>query len=258
MLISNVARIRLGAFAVVVALWELSASVGVLSQYNPHVWELVGAVGRVVSDDDIGTHLAATTRVLLVGVVVGSAAGVAVGLLVASSRYLRVVLEPLILYMGAIPKIVLFPIFVWFLGIGASSRIGLTVLSAFFPVLVQTLGSVWLIRPIWVRAATMLGAGPLQRVLRVALPTMVPSILTGIRLGIAAGIVGTLASETKFGNEGIGYLIVHYYSRLDLPEMYAVVLLVFLTASVLSVTLDALLRRVVRSERRASDQTVTL
>lgn len=254
----SVARIRIVALLITVSLWEITATVGPLSRYNPHIWELLSAVGRVLRDDDLGTHLDATATVLVAGVGIGSAAGVAVGLVVASSRNLRVVLEPLILYLGAIPKIVLFPIFVWFFAIGTTSRIGLTTLSAFFPVVVQTLGSAWLIRPIWLRAATMLGAGPTQRVLRVAFPTMLPSILTGIRLGLAAGIVGTLAAETKFGNEGIGYLVVFYYSRFQLPEMYAVVLLVFVAVATLSVALDALLRRVVRSERRASAQTIAL
>lgn len=255
---SRVARIRLLCLLVAIVLWELSATVGPLSQYNPHVWELAGASARIVTDDNIGTHLWATLKVLFVGSALGSFAGVAVGLVVASSRHLRVVFEPLIVYLGAIPKIVLFPIFVFFFAIGTTSRIGLTTLSAFFPVVVQTLGSAWLIRPIWIRAATMLGAGPVQRVLRVAFPTMLPSILTGIRLGVAAGIIGTLAAETKFGNEGIGYLVVFHYSRYQLAEMYAVVLLVFLAASALSITMDALLRRVVRSERRGAGQTVTL
>ena len=67
-----------------------------------------------------------------------------------------------------------------------------------------------------------------------------------------------MAAETKFGNEGVGYLVVFYYSRFQLPEMYAVVLLVFVAAALLSIAIDALLRRVVRAERRASSQTVTL
>lgn len=255
---SPVVKIRIIAAVAAFLMWELAASTGPLADYLSHSWDISSAVQRVLSTDAFPEHLKATMFALVVGVSIGAGTGVVLGLLIASNRLLRLVFEPLIVYLGAVPKIVMYPILVWFLSVGLASKTGMSVLSAFFPVVIQTIGAVWVIRPVWPKAAKMLGASPVRRLVYVSLPAMAPTIATGIRLGVSAGIVGTLAAETKVGNRGIGYLIIHYYSRFELPEMYAVVLIAFVGASLIALVLERLSRHIAGSERRRSNQSVMI
>lgn len=256
--LSTVMRIRLAAAVAAVVAWELAAALGPLAEYLPTTWQVLDAMGDVVGAGAFYGHLRATAYALVVGVLIGAGGGVVLGLLLASTRLSRMVFEPLIVYLGAVPKIVLYPILVWFLSVGVASKVGMSVLSAFFPIVIRTMGAVWVVRPIWPKAATMLGAGPLRRLVHVALPAMAPSIAAGIRLGVSAAIVGTMAAETKVGNEGVGYLIIHYYSRYQLPQMYAVVLLAFVSASAIAIGLERLTRNIAGSELRRSNQSVML
>lgn len=251
---SRVAQIRLTALLLALVVWELAATVGPVSSYLPHIWSICSAVVEVVTADGFGAHLKATLTALAVGVAIGASAGTAIGLLIASNRLVRLTFEPVVVYLAAIPKIVVYPIFVWFFSIGVASKVGMSVLSSFFPVTVSTMGAAWVIRPTWPKAATMLGANRYQRLRYVALPAMAPGIATGIRLGVSVGIVGTLAAETKVGNLGIGYLIINYYSRYDLPKMYATVLIVFVAASIIAIVLERLTRNIGGGESSRASQ----
>lgn len=256
---SGVRAIRVLLLVLVLAVWEAVASFGGgLRSYVPHVWDLAAALGRVLGEEEFASHVQATLIALGSGVAIGGVAGVLVGLAITSVRSVRFVLEPVVLYLGAIPKIVLYPLFIYTLSVGMASKVGMASLSVFFPVAVSTVGSAWLIRPVWLRAATVLDAGRWQAVRHVALPAMLPSILTGVQLGVAAGIVGTVAAESKVGKEGIGHMVIDYYSRLELPEMYVLVLLVFVCASVLAIGMNRVLKGLRKAEERQSNQPLLL
>lgn len=257
-LVSPVTRIRFLALIVAVAVWEAAAVVGPIHEFLPHVWEVGRAIGSIMTDEDLGTHLRATMTALVVGVAVGATSGILVGLALASSKLMRMVFEPIVIYLAAIPKIIVYPIFVWFFSIGVASKIGLSVLSSFFPVVVTTMSAGWVIRPTWPKAATMLGASKLQRLVHVSLPAMAPTIATGVRLGVSVGIVATLAAETKVGKEGVGFLIIDHYARFRLPEMYATVFVVFVAASLVGIGLERLTRNIAGAEQRRARQTSAL
>lgn len=82
-----------------------------------------------------------------------------------------------------------------------------------------------------------------QMTAKVYLPAMRISVLNGMRLGLGVAIVGVLLAETKLSNRGLGYLIIQSYSRFDMPEMYALLFIVFIVAGVLNEGLAVLARR---------------
>lgn len=252
---ASIRTIRITVLLGVLLAWETAASfAGSRRTYIPHIRDVAAAAAGFLSDEDFGSNALATLTAVASGVAIGGIIGVTAGLLITSSSRVRLVVEPIILYLGAIPKIVLYPLFIYTLSVGMGSRIGMATLSVMFPVAVSTIGSGWLIRPLWLGAARMLGATRLQGIRYVALPAMLPGILTGLQLGSAAGIVGTVAAESKIGNEGIGYLLVDHYSRLEIPEMFALVLIVFMCASLLAMVLERAQRGLRRSQERQNLQ----
>lgn len=99
----------------------------------------------------------------------------------------------------------------WF-GVGEESKLVLITYATVFPVIVNTAAGVSRVDPVKYQAASSLGASPLQTFFTVTVPASIPSIVTGVRLGLSGAIVSIVAAEMLAANEGIGYLI--YTSRL--------------------------------------------
>jgi NitT/TauT family transport system permease protein len=128
------------------------------------------------------------------------------------------------------PKIIIYPIFLWFLSIGIASRIAMGVASAFFPVVIYTASGVRQVKPVLIDAARLLGARQFHVMTKIYLPAILPSLWLGLRLGAAVSVVGILLAETKLSQKGLGFLIIEYYNHFQITEMYAVLLSVFMTA----------------------------
>jgi len=81
-----------------------------------------------------------------------------------------------------------------------------------------------------------------QMVTRIYLPAMRAPLVNGVRLGLGVAIIGTLLAETKLSNKGIGYLVIQAYARFDMPQLYALLILLF----VVSIAANALIGRLGR------------
>lgn len=139
----------------------------------------------------------------------GLAAPVAILMGVSIGRYrtLDRFSAPFLAAGMATPRVAMAPLFVLWLGIGLYSKIGLVVSTAFFPIIFNTIVGVKEVNPILVKAARSLGASPFQIIQKVILPSALPIILTGLRLGAARGIVGAVIGEMIAAEAGLGWMI---------------------------------------------------
>ena len=183
-----------------------------------------------MGDGSFLSHLFYSLNEVFWGFSIGATLGVVLGLILGSNRVTGRVLEPIILWLAPVPKIILYPIFLWFLGIGIASRIAMGVASAFFPVMIYTVAGVHGVKPVFIEAARLLGASHAQVMTRIYLPAILPSLWLGLRLGAAVSLVGILLAETKLAQKGVGFLIIEHYNHFQITEMYAALLLVFLLA----------------------------
>jgi ABC-type nitrate/sulfonate/bicarbonate transport system permease component len=161
------------------------------------------------------------------GFVIGTSLGLTTGLALGRSRLLGEAFEPLILSLAPVPKIILYPIFIWFLGIGIASRVAMGAASSFFPLAIYGTSAVRQVKPIHIEAARLLRASRYQLLTKVYLPAMLAPIWVGLRLGAAISIVGILLAETKLSQKGLGFLMIEYYNHFQIAEMYSVLLLIF-------------------------------
>nr|MBA3523411.1 ABC transporter permease [Geodermatophilaceae bacterium] len=220
--------LRLGALAGFVAVWELLARSGlVLETVLPPATEVFGQVATVVGRPSFGLDVYTSLYEVFVGAALGALIGIPIGAVMGSTTYLYKLLDPLVYYVGAVPKIVLFPILILFLGTGVESKVGIAAISAAFPIAVNTALSVREVKPIHVKAARSLGASRTQMYRFVYTPSILGPVLGGARLGLGVAITAALLAETKVANAGLGFRSIEYYSRLQIAEMYALLLLVF-------------------------------
>ncbi len=222
---------RLCILITLFVLWTFVSLSGIAFQrLFPPPWRVLSAAIDLLREGKFFAHLIFSLHEVFWGFAMGAVLGVFTGLILGGSRNAGAVFEPIVLWLAPVPKIIVYPIFLWFLGIGIASRIAMGVASSFFPVVIYTTSGVRQIKPVFIDAARVLGAAQNQVVTKVYLPAILPSLWLGLRLGAAVSLVGILLAETKLAQKGLGFLVIEYYNHFQITEMYAVLFLVFLLA----------------------------
>ncbi len=238
----------------VVAVWELIGRTGLfLPDLFPSFAAIVPALWTHVSTPLLLPHLAASLYEVAGGALIGAVLGVPLGVILGSRRGVIAVSEPLILYLAVIPKIIVFPIFILFLGIGVQSKLAVGALAAFFPISLLTIAGMREVKPVYVSVARSLRATPWKIATQIYLPAVLAYIFSGLRIGMGAAVTGALLAETKLAKAGLGYLAVSYYGQFRIPEMYSLFLLIFLIAAAINWGMTALLERLAPHARTSQD-----
>ncbi len=241
---NRVVAVRLYGIALVAVVWEaLGRSGFILHEVFPPPSEVLGGMVAVLAEPQTAKNAMVTIREIGAGFAIGSGAGLVAGITLGASPYAYRLLHPFLYYLGAIPKIIFYPIVLLLLGAGMGSKVGIAILSSFFPVAINTAVAARQVRPALIRAAYVLGARPHQVLIRVSLPAMAGDVLSGLRVGLAVAVIGALLAETSVAQAGIGLQAIRYYAQLRVPEMYALLLLVFFVATLVNAGFGWLISR---------------
>jgi ABC-type nitrate/sulfonate/bicarbonate transport system permease component len=216
----------------VLAAWEALARSGLLYEdVVPPLPRVAVAAGQLVASPETYRHLGVTAWEVGAGFAIGLAAGLAIGLLMGARRFLGDALTPYVEGLATAPKIVFLPVAMLALGVGIESKIALGALSAFFPVALNTAAGMREIRPVLIQVGRSFGLSAWQMTRRIYLPALRPSVVISMRLGLGLAVVGVVLAEIKLANRGLGFLAIEHYSHFRIPQMYAVLLLVFVFAA---------------------------
>ncbi|MEX2535248.1 MAG: ABC transporter permease [Trueperaceae bacterium] len=220
---------RLGATTLLLAGWEALSRFGVFDPfYMPAPSRVATVLAELFADGSIWRHLEATFTAALVGLAVGLLAGALLGFLAALVPILSELLEPLMILLNAIPRVILAPLFVIWLGIGLGSKIAL----AFVLVAVLTFFAVFNgIREVDVRLVERvrtLGGGPWTLVRQVYLPSVTSWVLSNLRVAVGFAFTGAVVGEFVAATRGLGYLLSFAQSQFNAPLTIALILLIML------------------------------
>jgi NitT/TauT family transport system permease protein len=182
----------------------------------------------------------------LVAYVLSVVGGVTVGLLIGTVRQLHDVLDPLVVALYAIPKILVLPWILMVFGLGLAPAIVYGTLQGFFPVCLLVAGGVRDLDPHLVTVARALGASPWQLYRKVILPAAVPAVLAGMRLAIVFCLLGVLVVEMFGGIRGMGFLLTGFASGFRAAELFAATAVISLLSVGGVLLLDSLDRRLGR------------
>jgi ABC-type nitrate/sulfonate/bicarbonate transport system permease component len=244
-------RLRLAAVAAFVLLWSLvSGAVVVLKLFNPIFlpgpWVVIGQVVSMAVKGQLWTHLGATLERVVIGFATGAVLALGLGIVAGHVRPVRNVVEPIVELLRPIPPLAVLPLFIVWIGIGETSKVGFITYATFFPMFLTTTHAVGRIDPLLVRAAQSLGAGSLQMFHRVILPAALPEILTGIRLGVALSFFVIVISEFIGAEHGLGYLINDGRNFFLVPQMLGAAIVLGLLGYAGNALVRLLERRVLR------------
>lgn len=239
-LLRPVTLLRIAIIVAVLGTWELVAASGLLYRdVVPSLAAIAVALAKTLSDPEFYLHLGTTFYEIGLALLIGGASGLAVGLALGASRLLARAYEAFLYYLGPTPKIIFFPVMIMWFGVGAGSKVAMGAISCFFPIALNVAAGMRQIDPVLIRVGLSFRANPWQMVSKIYLPAMRHPVINGLRIGLGVALIGTLLAETKLSNRGIGFLVIQAYSLFNMPQMYALLIVLF----VIAIGLNALIGR---------------
>lgn len=233
----------LATFAFLFLAWQ-AASWAARSEVVPGPAQIAAAFYRGLVDGRLALDLGVSAYRVAVSVALSVAVAAPLGLLLGLSRRLYALTSPLVYLTFPIPKIVLLPVLLMFLGIGDSSKIAVLFLILFFQVLVVVRDAAASVRPELALSVRSLGANGWQMLRYVFLPASLPSLLTALRISVGTAIAVLFFVESFGTTSGLGYyILVRGWGRLAYVDMYAGVLAMALLGLALYFGLELLERK---------------
>jgi NitT/TauT family transport system permease protein len=233
------------AIAVFLLLWEFGPRYFLdegTRTFLPPLHEDLQALWRLAGNGQLAEHVQASLQRSVVGFGIALSLAIPVGLTLAWYPATERLLSPLLEAFRNTAALALLPVFTLLLGIGETSKVSIVVYAAFFPILLNTIAGVRTVDPLLVRAARSLGLSSFQLFYKVILPSAVPTIFTGIRMGGSASILVLIAAEMVGAKAGLGYLIVNAQSSFQITDMYAGIIAVATVGITVNVALVRLER----------------
>ena len=230
-LLRPVTLLRIALIVGVLALWQAIAESGLLYRdVVPSLLAIGGALIETLADPGFYFHLYTTSYEIALAMLFGGVSGLVVGLLLGGSPLLSKAYEVYLYYLGPCPKIIFFPLMILWFGIGPGSKTAMGAISCFFPIALNAAGGMREIDAVLIRVGQSFRASTWQMVTKIYLPAMRYPVINGVRLGLGVALIGTLLAETKLSNRGMGFLVIQAYDFFRMPEMYALLIILFVIA----------------------------
>lgn len=217
----GVAWHRLILILLLFTLWELVARNGwVDPDFISPPSRIVAAMAGFIQPEIVKAARLTGTEILyafVLSAVIGVSGGMAMGL----NRTAYRICQPIVMLAFGLPKVALLPLFILVFGIGFTSTVAFGASLGLFPVLLNvTAGTRMVDRPL-LNAARSMGAKPHQIFTRVVFPSALPSVITGLRLGMVQASLGVLLAELFAATTGLGFFIQLYSSGFRPAELFA-------------------------------------
>ena len=202
--------------------------------------QIVGALQTQIDQGTLWGNIGTTVLETLLGLISGSLAGAIVGLVLPQLRLLSRVFEPFLMVLNGIPVIVIAPLFILWLGLGLMSKIGISIYIVFFAMFIPVYTASLRLEKTLVDALHVMGASRTQLFFNVVVPSAMPSIYTGLKIGSGLALIGAVIGEFVASRQGLGHMILNASGTLDTPTLYLGIIILALFAAGLSLTIDAL------------------
>ena len=218
---------RLAAVLVLVAAWEVASRAGLL---NPVFVSSPGEVARTLAelfvDGRIWPHLSATFSAALLGLLGGMVAGVVLGFAAALASPVAALLEPVMIGLNAVPRVILAPLFVIWFGIDLSSKVALATVLVAVLVFFAVFNGVRDVDQRLVERIRTLGGGRGVLVREVYVPSVTSWVMGGLKVAVGFAFTGAVVGEFVASTRGLGYLLQFAQSTYNPSLTLSIILLI--------------------------------
>jgi len=199
----------------------------------------------------LATGLRRTMTELVVAYVLAVVAGLWIGVALGSSDFWSDVFEPILIGTYSIPKVTLFPLFLFVFQLGMDSKIAFGWFHGVFPVAILTMSAMTTVSDEHLKVARSLRLSRWQTFREVIVPSILPGLVIGLRLGFNLTFLGIILGEMFAAREGLGYTLVEFIAGGQIDRIMAIIVVLVAVAAVVNVGFFALESRLGARERTA-------
>ena len=229
--------------AIFAAVWQIVATVADIPRiFLPKLSEILQQYPEMIEEGIFFGNVWISLRIYLIGMAVSIAIGVPLGLIVGGIKILDRILLPYLWVVYTTLLIILMLLILLWVGINDRARVFLIVVSAVPAIVVIVMEGVKTVDPSLLRAARSFGARRGVLFAKVIMPSTIPFIATGVKMGVSRGLIGLFVGELFTGQDGIGYIITLASKVFNIPRVFAM-LLMFVAFSVAMVGLAQYIER---------------
>lgn len=222
----------------IVIIWQLISTSGLVSQrLFPPVDKVLVAIYEMVITFAMWESLGVTMYRLSIGFGLSVIIGVVIGILMARYAIFDTWMQPIFSLGYPLPRVALYPIFIFVFGIGSASKIVMIFLECLFPIVINTYYGMKRMNKLYVWSGQNMGASDNQLFWKVMLPATMPSIFTGMRIALPLAFVIAVLTEMIGATVGMGYLLSYMSASLQQDNVFAVIFFI----AIVGFTLDRIM-----------------
>lgn len=243
----------LAVLATLLVVWKAYIAVFDVSRFLlPPPEDVWSASVDLVRSERTWHHVRVTLQEIVGGFALAAVAGVLTGTLLGEVRLVERAMNPFLVALQVMPKVALIPLLLLWFGFGIASKVIVAAIFAYFPIATATVAGIKSVDAAHRDLAATLLAGRRHRLWLIELPSALPSILTGMEVGIVLATVGAVVAEYLGGSEGLGWLALISLNYLRVDQLFGVIVLLSLLGFALHTTVVSLRRVLVPWHASAS------
>ena len=229
-----------------ILIWDISARMN--GRFLPRPWavlmELINGINEPIAGKILFVHLWYSLRRVFIAFAIAVVIGIPMGLLMGYSKLINAWIKPIFDLFKPMPPIAWISLAILWFGIGETSKIFIIVLGAIVPVILNSMNGIRLIDPSLYHAIRMLGGNSRQEIMEVTLPASLPAIFAGLQISLSMAWTTVVAAELMGAREGMGFIIIRGMSVSNPAMIVGGMLVIAVTAWLLSVVMSLLERRI--------------
>lgn len=223
---ANASTLRgLLSLVVVASLWEIAGRTGRWPLILAPISDIWVKFVQLAASGELLRHVLVSLNEFIVGFAVAAVFGILLGIVIASSEAAKDFIDPWVSAVYATPTVALAPLFIFVFGIDAPSKMAVVFLLAVFPIVINTATGMRSTDQVYIEAARSFSANKAQIFTKVLIPSALPFIVAGLRLGIGRGLVGVVVGEFIGARAGLGFLIFRSSQAFQIDAMWVGVFL---------------------------------
>ncbi len=205
--------------------------------------QMVKELGKMLREDIIWKHTLATLVEFGTGYLLSIFWGILTGVICVAFPKVNDFIAPFISAVMAVPKVAIFPLLIIWFGIGFTNKVVMVFLFCYFTIFVNTRSGAEQTSYNYIKVAKIFKASKFQTILKVLLPSSIPTIFAGLKVTAATGITGVIFAEMQASQAGLGYLLKDASSLYNTPRIFIIIIWV----TILSVLLVELVSQIERN-----------
>lgn len=242
--------LRISSLVAFFLVWEAVCRLGLV---NPLFLSPPSAVllttGKLLKSGELVTHTSVSLYRALMGFFLAAIIAVPHGILIAWFRTVEDATNPLVELFRPIPAVALIPVAILWFGIGDLSKIMIIAFACYFPIILNTISGVRQVDVNLLKVAKLFGANRMQTLTKIVLPSAFPSIMTGLRVGVAVALIMLIVTEMIGARAGLGFMIIDAEYTFKTERMFAGIFTIGLIGFFLNELMVAVESRLTRWRR---------